>query len=295
VEREDVHFASGKDRCAAWLYRPAAAAPVPCVVMASGFSCVRDQGLDAFAKRFAAAGYAVLAFDYRCFAESTGEPRQLVRADWQCDDWRAALGFARSLDWVDQSRIATWGFSAGGGHVQLLALAETGIGAAICVSPLVDGTRTLHYIGGLPLLARLGLAAVRDGFRALRGAEAYRVPAAGPPGSAAVISSPEGLSGFESITPPGSSWRNEACARTFLAPPYRLARKTRRIPIPILYCITEDDDVTPPALGKQAAARAPYGELRTYAGGHFDPFLGETLERMAADQLDFLARRLTAS
>jgi hypothetical protein len=67
------------------------------------------------------------------------------------------------------------------------------------------------------------------------------------------------------------------------------------MPIPILYCIAEDDDVTPPALGIQAAKRAPFGELRTYPGGHFDPFLGETLKRMAADQIDFLSRRLTAS
>jgi pimeloyl-ACP methyl ester carboxylesterase len=295
VGREDVDFASGEDRCAAWLYRPVeTTSAAPCVVMASGFSCVRDQGLDAFAERFASAGFAVLAFDYRCFADSGGEPRQLVRASWQCDDWRAALSFVRSLDWIDNRRIAIWGFSAGGGHVQLLALTEPGIGAAIGVAPLVDGTRTLHYIGGVSLLNRLGLAGIRDGFRALRGAEPYRVPAAGAPGSGAVISSPEGLSGFESITPPGSSWRNEACARTFMAPPYRLAHKVRHIPIPILYCIAEGDDVTPPALGKRAAERAPFGELRTYPGGHFDPFLGETLERMAADQLDFLARHLTA-
>lgn len=261
--------------------------------MASGFSCVRDQGLGVFGERFAAAGFAVLAFDYRHFADSGGEPRQLVLAGRQRDDWRAAISYARSLNLVDERRIAIWGFSAGGGHVQALALSETGISAAICVAPLVDGTRTLHYIGGLSLIARLGLAGARDGLRALRGAEPYRVPAAGPPGSGAVISSPEGLSGFESVTPPGSSWRNEACARTFLAPPYRLAHQVRRIPIPILYCIAEDDDVTPPALGRQAAARARFGELRTYPGGHFSAFLDETLEHMAADQLDFLARRLT--
>lgn len=296
MERDEVLFTSGGERCAAWLFRPDGAnAPAPCVVMASGFSCVRDQGLDAFGERFAAAGFAVLAFDYRHFADSGGEPRQLVLAGRQREDWRAAISHARSLDLVDERRIAIWGFSAGGGHVQSLALSEAGIAAAICVAPLVDGTRTLHYIGGIPLLAHLALAGARDGLRALRGAEAYRVPAAGPPGSGAVISSPEGLSGFESITPPGSSWRNEACARTFLAPPYRLARKVRQIPIPILYCIAEDDDVTPPALGKQAAAQAPFGELRTYPGGHFAAFLGETLERMATDQIDFLTHRLTTS
>jgi pimeloyl-ACP methyl ester carboxylesterase len=109
-----------------------------------------------------------------------------------------------------------------------------------------------------------------------------------------VINSPEGLSGFESITAPGSTWRNEVCARALTAPPYRLAGKVRRIGLPMLYCITEGDDVSPPALGKQAAERVPRGELRLYPGGHFDPFLGETFERMAADQIDFLTRHLLA-
>jgi alpha-beta hydrolase superfamily lysophospholipase len=262
--------------------------------MASGFSCVRDQGLDAFGRRFAAAGYAALAFDYRHWGDSGGEPRLLVRAGRQRDDWRAAISYARSLDWVDDRRLALWGFSAGGGHVQSLAMSEAGITAAICVAPLVDGGRTLQYIGGLPHIVRLWLAGARDGLRALRGAEPYRILAAGPPGSGAVISSPGGLPGFEAITPTGSSWRNGACARAFLAPPYRLARKVRRIRIPIQYCIAEDDDVTPPALGKQTAGRAPFGELRTYPGGHFDPFLGETFERMAEDQLEFLNRTLRA-
>jgi dienelactone hydrolase len=293
MEREDVRFASGGEECAAWLFRAAGTSrPAPCVVMASGLSCVRDQRLDAFAERFAAAGFAALAFDYRHFGDSGGEPRSLMRAGRQRDDWRAALAYARSLDCVDADRIALWGFSAGGGHVQSLALSEPGIAAAICVAPLVDGTRTLVYIGGLAHLARLGLAGARDSLRALRGAKPHRIPVTGPPGSLAVINSPEGLSGFESITAPGSTWRNEICARTLSAPPYRLAGKVRRITLPVLYCVTEGDDVAPPALGKRAAERVPNSELRLYPGGHFDPFLGETFERMAADQVDFLARRL---
>jgi len=297
VVREEVRFESGGESIAAWLFKPeraAAAAAVPCVVMASGFSCVRDQGLDAFGERFAAAGFAALAFDYRHWGDSGGEPRLLVRAGRQRDDWRAAIAQAGSLDWVDAHRLALWGFSAGGGHVQSLAISESGISAAICVAPLVDGARTLHYIGGLSHVLSLGLAGARDTLRALRGAEPYRIPAGGPPGSGAVINSPGGMPGFEAITPPGSSWRNGACARTFIAPPYRLAHKVRRISIPILYCITEEDDIAPPELGKRAAERVPLGELRTYPGGHFDPFLGETFDRVAADQVEFLDRVLKA-
>jgi uncharacterized protein len=293
VEREDVHFVSGEDRCAAWLFRPAGAdGPVPCVVMASGFSCVRDQGLDVYGERFAAAGFAVLAFDYRGFSDSGGEPRSLVLDKGQRADWRAAISYARSLDLVDEREIAIWGYSLGGGHVQSLALSEAGIGAAICVTPLVDAARTMRHVGGMRHIWRLTVAGTRDGLRALRAAEPFYIPVAGPPGSAAAFQNPEGVSGFEAITPPGSSWRNEICARTFLVPSYRLARKVRRIDIPILYCIAESDDVVPPALGMKTASRPPRGELRTYPGGHFDPFLGETFERMASDQVEFLSRQL---
>jgi len=294
VRREEVRFAVSGDECAAWLFQPEAGGRAPCVVMASGLSCVRDQGLEGFARRFAEAGYAVLAFDYRHFGDSGGEPRQLMSARRQREDWRAALAYARSLDGVDRRRIAVWGFSAGGGHVQALAMSEPEIAAAICVAPLVDGARSLLYIGGPALLARLSLAGVRDCLRALRGGEPYRIPAAGPPGSVAVLSSPGSVPGFRSVTQEGSTWRNELCARTVLAPPYRLAHKTRRITRPILYCITEEDDICPPELGKKAARGAPRGELRLYPGGHFDPFIGEVLERMAADQVEFLGRHLGA-
>jgi pimeloyl-ACP methyl ester carboxylesterase len=260
--------------------------------MGSGLSCVRDQGLDAFGERFAAAGIAALAFDYRHFGDSGGEPRGLMSAGHQRDDFRAALSFVRALDFVDPNRIALWGYSLGGGHVQALAAGEPGIAAAIGVAPVVNGVRSLAHIAGPSHPVRLMSAGLRDAARALRGAEPYRIPAGGPPGSHAVINSPDALPGFEAMTPPGSSWRNELCARTVLAPPYRLAAKARRIECPILYCIAEQDDVNPPALGIKTAGRAPRGELRLYPGGHFDPFLGETLERMAADQVEFLRRVL---
>jgi pimeloyl-ACP methyl ester carboxylesterase len=291
--REEVRFASGSDECAAWLFRPrAAVAAAPCIVMASGLSCVRDQGLEAFAERFADAGFAALAFDYRCFGDSGGEPRGLTSATRQRDDYRAAVAFARSVDGVDPDRVVLWGFSLGGGNVQSLLLTELGIAAAICVAPVVDGVRSLLHIGGPAHLARLGLAGARDGLRALRGAEPYRIGATGPPGSLAALNSPDSVPGFESVTPPESSWRNELCARVALAPPYRLVRKTRRIACPILYCLVEDDDINPPDLGRRAAERAPQGELRLYPGGHFDPFVGETHERMVADQVEFLERVL---
>jgi pimeloyl-ACP methyl ester carboxylesterase len=248
--------------------------------------------MSAVAERFAVAGFAALAIDYRHFGDSGGEPRGLVSGARQRDDLRAALAFARARPEVDPARMALWGYSLGGGNVQAVALDEPGIAAAICVAPVVSGMRSLLHVGGVRHVARLMGAGVRDGARGLRRAEPYRIPAAGPPGSLAALNSPDSAPGFAALTRSGSTWSNELCARVALAPPYNLARKVRRIPCPTLYCLTDEDDVNPPTLGRLAAQRVPAGELRLYPGGHFDPFLGESLDVVAADQIEFLHRHL---
>ena len=133
--RRDVEFSSNGVRCAAWLYEGGPA----CVVMAHGFGGVRVARLDAYAERFAAAGYSVLVFDYRNFGDSGGEPRQLLSVAMQLDDWRAAVAYARSLDGVDPDRIALWGTSFSGGHVMVIAAEDARIAAAISQNPFVDG------------------------------------------------------------------------------------------------------------------------------------------------------------
>jgi len=125
---DDVTFRSGDADCAAWLYRPDGA--TACVVMGHGLSAVRDQRLPAYAERFAAAGLAVLLFDYRHFGASAGEPRQLLDIGRQLDDWRAAIAYARTR----YGRVALFGSSFAGGHVLQLASEDDAIkiGRASC-------------------------------------------------------------------------------------------------------------------------------------------------------------------
>ena len=294
MEREDVRFVSGRETCAGWLFRPSSVTQqqVPCVVLSNGFSCVRDQGLDRFGERFARAGFGALAFDYRHFGDSGGEPRSLARSAAQREDLRAALAYVRGVDWVDPSRITAWGYSLGGGHVQSLAASEGGIAAAVCVAPMVNDTRSALHIGGPRHAVRLTVAALRDGIRGLRGAEPYRIPVVGAPGTISAVNCAEAVSGMAAITPPNSTWRNECCPRGMLGRSYGLERKARRISCPTLYCIAEDDEVNPPELGKRVAGRVPDSELRLYPGGHFDFSQGKTFERVVSDQVDFLTRRL---
>ena len=125
MQRSDHTFRSAGVQCAAWLYRPedSGGGPVPCVVLASGFSGTRDQRLDAFAERFAQAGLAALVFDYRHFGDSGGEPRQLLDIKKQQQDYEAALAYARGLHWVDNQRLGLFGSSFSGGTCWPLPLA----------------------------------------------------------------------------------------------------------------------------------------------------------------------------
>jgi predicted alpha/beta hydrolase len=89
--REKVSFVSGGVACAAWHYPGTNGG---CVVMTGGFAVTKEPGTDRFAERFNAAGFSVLAFDYRNFGESAGEPRQVARIPGQLDDWRVAIAYA---------------------------------------------------------------------------------------------------------------------------------------------------------------------------------------------------------
>lgn len=294
MQRSDLTFQSAGTRCAAWLYRPDGGGdgPTPCVILAHGFSAVRDQRLGAFAERFAEAGLIALVFDYRHFGDSDGEPRQLLDIGRQLEDWRAAIGYARTLDGVDPGRVAIWGSSFGGGHVMAIAARDQSLAAAVSQVPFADGLVTLPSlgIGQTLMLTREGL---RDQLGALRGRPPHMIAATGPPGSSSVMNTPDSERGMEAITAPGSTWRNEVAARIALhVGTYRPARRAARIRCPILFCVADNDALTAPGLVLKAAERAPRAEVKRYPIGHFDIYVGESFEHAVADQTDFFTRHL---
>src|SRR2546430_14308368 len=70
-----------------WLYLPdLTATQVPTVVMAHGFSAVKEMYLDRFAEAFAAGGLGVLVLDNSPFGASAGAPRQPIDPRQQVRD-----------------------------------------------------------------------------------------------------------------------------------------------------------------------------------------------------------------
>ena len=292
MTRTDIRFRSGDAECVGWLYRPDSAnGDAACVVLAHGFGGVKEARLDAYAERFAAAGYAALVFDYRCHGDSGGEPRLLIDVGRQREDWRAALAYARGLEGIDRGRIAAWGTSFSGGHVVELAAAGEPLAAVIAQAPFMSGVSVLRSAG--PAHSnRLTLAGVRDLIAARRGG-ARPIAVVGPPGTTAAMSSPDALPGYLALFPPGFDWPNRFLPRGVMTlPVQRPYAKAKRITQPLLVQAMTDDVVTPPGPARKAAELAPRGELIEYPGGHFDIYVGEPFERAVADQIEFLDRVL---
>ena len=293
MAREDVTFTSGGCRIAAWLYRPEdAGEPVPCVVMAHGFSGTRSDRLPAYAERFAAAGLAALVFDYRHFGDSEGEPRQLLDIGRQHADYEAAMAFARGLDGIDPQRIVLWGSSFSGGHVIALAARNPDVAAVVSQAPFTDGLTVLRNIP-LANAVRGTVAGIADQLGALAGRSPRMMPATGEPGSFAAMTAPEADPGFAAITDDGSRRRNEVAARIMLrVGSYRPAAAAKDVACPLLVCACEKDQTTPHEPAVWMAQRAPRGELKLYPIGHFDIYLGEDFERAVTDQVEFLRRHV---
>jgi pimeloyl-ACP methyl ester carboxylesterase len=267
----------------------------PCVVLAHGFAGTVDSGLMPYAEGFAAAGMDALAFDYRHFGASAGEPRQLVSIRRQLEDYAAAIAFARTLDGVDPQRIVVWGSSYSGGHVVAVAVADGRVAAVIAQTPAMDGVATLANVAryaGPGLLARLVLAGLRDLAGSLLGRPPLMVAVVGPPGSLGVMTSADAEPGYATIA--GPSWRNEVAARIALAAgSYRPGLQADRLPCPILVQIADHDAVAPVKAAQEAAWRATgRAEVRNYPIGHFDVYTGAPFERALADQVHFLRRHL---
>lgn len=292
MERSEVRFGPDGERCAATFYRPGGVGGRgPCVVMAHGVTLTRCDGIPDYAERFAAAGFAALAFDYRHWGDSEGEPRRWVSLRRQLEDWRAAVAYVRTLEGVDQERVAVWGMSLGGGHALLTAAADRRVAAVVALAPMTDGV-------AICLKPSPPNVALRSTWRAVREAITRRpvtMPVAGPPRAFAALDAPEALPGFRRLAAT-HGWRNEVNAGAALGLlRYRPVQRATRIQAPVLLQVGERDEMAPLPPIEKSAARLPRSELIRYPIDHFGCFWPEHIDRVVDDELDFLRRHLLAS
>ncbi|MFE2985187.1 alpha/beta hydrolase [Streptomyces sp. NPDC059262] len=294
MEREKVRFPSGGTECAAWHYPGTNGA---CVVMAPGGGVTKEPGTDPFAARFHAAGFGVLAFDYRRFGESGGAPRQILDIEEQLADWRAAIACAASLPAVDPARVAAWGFSASGGHIFQVAARAPRLAAAIAQTPLANGPvasrRAMAYQTPWGML-RLTVRGLLDAAGGLVGREPLLMPLAGPPGTVAMLTTPDGNEGNRALNPGNRypDWRQAVAARSALSLSfYRPGRQASKARCPLLVVVCDQDRSALPGPAVDAARQARQAEVVRLPGGHYAPFM-DAHEPAVEAELAFLQRHL---
>jgi uncharacterized protein len=287
--RQDVSIPSHGLTLKAWLYLPEGPRP-PVMVMAHGLGAVKRMRLDAFAERFCQAGYACLVFDYRCFGESTGTPRQWLDINRQLQDWHAAIAYARTRPELDTDRVILWGTSFSGGHVIEAGAQDGRVAAVVSQCPFTDGLASTLTLGPVSAI-KVSTRAILDTLGALIGAKPITVSLSGPRGSAALMTAPDAAPGYQAIKPAGEAISNEVAARVGLRIPlYYPGRSARHLACPALFCVCDADSVAPAPATLRHVSKAPRGEIKRYPEGHFDIYVGAAFDKVVTDQIAFLQR-----
>jgi fermentation-respiration switch protein FrsA (DUF1100 family) len=297
--RRDIEFDAEGVTLRGWFYYPdSASGPVPTVVMAHGFSAVKEMYLDRYAEVFSAGGLGVLVFDNRNFGASDGEPRQEIDPWAQVRDFRHAITYVRSLPEVDRQRIGIWGSSYSGGHVLVVAAIDRRVRCAVSQVPLVSGYRNVLRLVRNDVVIQL---------RAQLEADREARFAGQPPGMIAVVSedpttrpcalpTPDSWQWFtETGRTRAPAWRNEVTLRSIemLMEYEPLAYIERIAPTPLLMVVAANDVLTPTDLALEAYNRALEPKrLVILPGGHFDAYTTD-FELAAGVARDWFVEHLT--
>jgi pimeloyl-ACP methyl ester carboxylesterase len=286
-----IPTASG-DELEAWFYPADGDGPHPAVVMAHGLAGIKAGGLAPFAERFSSEGFTTIAFDYRQWGGSTGQPRDQTSVPRQREDYRTVVAWAIAHPEIDATRVFVWGTSFSGMHAVELAATDPRLRGAIAQSPLVDG---LAGAAAVPLSQSLRLLAVglADRLGSMTGRAPIYVAGSAAPGELGMVVGAEAAAGVDLIRPhDGTEWHNRVAARSALGiAAHRPVRKAGRIRCPILMVVAEHDPITPVGPALRVVDRAPKGELYRSRGGHYGPYEGgEDHDNVLAAEVEFLHR-----
>lgn len=270
--RTDITIISQDNPLRGWLYRPdpeTTVGDVPVIVMAHGFSAVKEMGLDRYAAAFAAEGFAVVVFDHPCFGASAGTPRQEVHPDRQLRAYRDAITWAQGQRGVDGDRVGVWGTSFSGGHAIVLAATDDRVRAAVAQVPFVCPPAET-----IPDELR-EILAIDEEARS-RGADPITIPVVtdDPAGFGALSPDPASFDWFMAQGVHAPNWRNEvtlaSIARLFT---YRPIDHAAAVDAPVLLIAARHDVLSPfEFVGRARVEMGSHAELVEMDGGHFDVY-----------------------
>jgi fermentation-respiration switch protein FrsA (DUF1100 family) len=278
--RKDIEFKTEDGvTLRGWHYLPdRAQGKTPTIVMAHGYSAVKEMYLDRFAEAFAQAGLASLVFDNRNFGASDGAPRQEIDPWQQVRDYRDAITFAQTLDATDPDRIGIWGSSYSGGHVLVVGAIDRRVKCVVSQVPLISGHANARRLVRADAIS--GFQRMFENDRRTRyggGAPATVPVVSADPAGPAVLPTADSYAWFtETAKLRAPSWKNEVTLRSVeLFMEYEPGTYIGFIsPTPLLMVVALRDHLTVADQALSAYERALEPKrLVTLPGGHFDAYV----------------------
>ncbi len=296
--RKDIEFKTQDGvTLKGWRYLPdRLSGKAPTIVMAHGFSAVKEMYLDKFAEAFAAAGLAALVFDNRNFGASGGEPRQEIDPWRQVSDYRDAITFAETLPETDAARIGIWGSSYSGGHVLVVGAIDRRVKCVVGQVPLISGHRNARRLIRADFWAGLNRMFEDDRRNRYAGKPPAMIPVvAENPAAPSALPTADSWAWFtETGKARAPSWRNEVTLRSVeMFTEYEPGAYVGYIsPTPLLLVVAQGDHLTvaDEALAAYERALEPK-KLEILAGGHFDAYVKD-FEAAAASARDWFVAHL---
>jgi fermentation-respiration switch protein FrsA (DUF1100 family) len=279
ARRRDIEFDSDGITLRGWFY-PAAGASgtAPTIVMAHGFSAVKEMYLDSYAELFSANGLNALVFDNRNFGDSDGTPRQEIEPWEQVRDYRTAITYATTLPETDANRIGIWGSSYSGGHVLVVAAIDRRVKAVVSQVPLISGYQNIRALVRADFIDVFREQFDAERLSRFQGNEPTMVPVvAEDPFAPSALPTPDSYQWFtETGASRAPNWKNEVTLRTVEAlGEYNPGDYIDQIsPTPLLMLPARNDVLTPSRFAIAAYEKAlEPKKLEILPGGHFDAYV----------------------
>ena len=295
--RKDIAFSTTDGTTLrGWHYVPDAPGRHPTIVLAHGFSAVKEMYLDKYAEAFAKAGFASVVYDNRNFGASDGQPRQEIDPWLQVRDYSDAITFAQTLEQTDLSRIGIWGSSYSGAHVLVVAAIDRRVKCVVSQVPAISGSQGLRRLVRADFIAALLADCHADrANRAAGGAPAMLPVVAEDPMAASALPTADSYKWFtETAALRAPSWRNEVTLRTieYLSGYEPGAYIGLISPTPLLLVVAVKDHLAVSDLAIAAYERAQEPKkLVLLPGGHFDAYV-EEFEQSSGPACDWFRKHL---
>lgn len=280
--RREIEFPSKGAKCRGWLYVPdnsVAIQPVPAIVMAHGFSAVKEMfRLSTYAEHFERAGFITLVFDFRFLGASDGEPRGCINSNEQQEDYRNAITWLSRQPEVDEGRIGAWGTSYSGGHVLHLAAFDRRIKAVVAQVPTICPWKQIVHRSGREGLGRLLDMVIADRVQQFDSGTRNSIQVVGVQGELSALSVPDAYEAMVRNAKIAPNWINKVTVESLEN--YVGYHPTASIelisPTPLLMILAEQESLIPVELARAAFDRAGNPkELHTFPCGHFEVYESE--------------------